>query len=158
MCVCVLSCVCSSQVEMTKYTFSHGMNFANHMFPYGISDSAWLQMKVRCSPVCFTCCIFPCHGHLDAEAEDCVPYGPHPPYCLILLLYMKACGVGLACHAGSVHPSSRGRGRGLLHPAHQRVLGQHSSVRVHGVCGVRPGAATCACMEETAHLNKRRTM
>lgn len=33
-------------VELNKYTFSHGMNFANHMFPYGISDSAWFQMKV----------------------------------------------------------------------------------------------------------------
>jgi len=32
-------------VELTKFTFSHGMNFANHMFPYGISDSAWFQMK-----------------------------------------------------------------------------------------------------------------
>ncbi|GFH20400.1 predicted protein, partial [Haematococcus lacustris] len=33
-------------VELQRYTFSHGMNFANHMLPYGISDSAWFQMKV----------------------------------------------------------------------------------------------------------------
>ncbi|GFH09481.1 predicted protein [Haematococcus lacustris] len=32
-------------VELQRYTFSHGMNFANHMLPYGISDSAWFQMK-----------------------------------------------------------------------------------------------------------------
>ncbi|GLI64801.1 hypothetical protein VaNZ11_008207 [Volvox africanus] len=32
-------------VELTKYTFSHGMNMSAHMFPYGISDSSWFQMK-----------------------------------------------------------------------------------------------------------------
>lgn len=34
------------RLQLAKYTFSHGMNFATHMFPYGISDSAWFQMKV----------------------------------------------------------------------------------------------------------------
>ena len=33
-------------VELSKYTFSHGLNMASHMFPYGISDSQWFSMKV----------------------------------------------------------------------------------------------------------------
>ncbi|EFJ47596.1 hypothetical protein VOLCADRAFT_120965 [Volvox carteri f. nagariensis] len=38
-------------VELTKYTFSHGMNMSAHMFPYGISDSSWFQMKGMCTQV-----------------------------------------------------------------------------------------------------------
>jgi len=38
--------------ELSKFTFSHGMNFATHMFPYGISDSAWCQMKGLVAQVC----------------------------------------------------------------------------------------------------------
>eukprot|EP00198_Chlamydomonas_reinhardtii_P000506 XP_001689841.1 predicted protein [Chlamydomonas reinhardtii] len=36
---------CMRVVELSKYTFSHGMNMIAHMFPYGISDSSWFQMK-----------------------------------------------------------------------------------------------------------------
>ncbi|GFR50587.1 hypothetical protein Agub_g12861 [Astrephomene gubernaculifera] len=38
-------------VEFSKYTFSHGMNMIAHMFPYGISDSSWFQMKGMCTQV-----------------------------------------------------------------------------------------------------------
>lgn len=45
-------------VDLTKLTFSHGMNFATHMFPYGISDSGWFQMKVNTRQSCALICMY----------------------------------------------------------------------------------------------------
>lgn len=77
-------------VELTKYTFSHGMNMASHMFPYGISDSSWFQLKVRhCDMYCTVCMyvlyVVPCLSTLCCTSQ--LRRGTHflarlsEPYC-----------------------------------------------------------------------------
>lgn len=74
--------VATRVTELSKYTFSHGVPFNVACMPYGISDSSWFQIKVRCTACMHMARAWPsthpaCGGRLGRGAGHCRCHHDH---------------------------------------------------------------------------------